>query len=128
MRDRCASIPNGPIIAILDAELLILCPSFWKLPDEPPNALCPRLRRGIWRPNDSRLVVNKYAAVIHELAVMYIAQDQELKDKKHWAEVAKVMDAVELSPGRSAASGVNYAFYAAGEWTLQRYYSVKKVN
>ena len=107
----CKSNSERPIMTIDNSEIILICPSFFDLDDGPSRADCPRLRVNTLFPNDARLVTNKYAALIHELAHIYSPSSPAAGSK----ETYKVMDAVKLSASRSLKNPNSYALYAAGE-------------
>lgn len=97
-----------PATIVPNRELVVLCPGFWELDEEPYYSECPRVRRNRFSPNDHRVMYNMFGTFVHEFAHAYLG---------NWDtnETYKVMDAAELSAEISLKNANNYALYAASE-------------
>lgn len=115
LQQHCAKNPSARMAVLRDTELVLICPSFWELPDDPSTDFCPRVRRNRFTPNDDSLITSKFGAIIHQITHIYIKHDAKLSPTRDWNEVPRVMDAVELSASKSLGNAVNYAMYASGE-------------
>jgi len=109
----------GHMTAGLAGQFIMLCPSFWLLPDEPNISNCPRVRRNTLTPNDDSLVLNRQTQLVHELAHLYGVggggESRGLNWREGEHEPYLLQDVVHLSPKDSLKNAQNFAFYYAGK-------------
>ena len=92
------------------SNIVLLCESFWQLPDVLPAGRCPRNAQGVITPNESWLQLNRQSIFVHEMAHMYLGHNDTLQN-----ETYKLADAVALSEEDSLKNPSNYAFFYAGK-------------
>ena len=102
---------NKAASTVPNREIILLCPAFWGMEDEPSYSECPRVRRNVFVPNDYRVSYNKFGAFVHEFTHAYIGV--WTKD-----EVYKPMEAAKLDDAASLKNPNNYALYAASMFPL----------
>ena len=104
---------HAPAAQFRKTELVVLCPSFFKLDTWPAIAWCPRTVNGVSQPDGNGLLQSQYAILIRALAGLYIsASRQSLAPTL--PDTPANLTVVSKLPG-SVALGVrdSYAYYAA---------------
>lgn len=94
------------------ANIVVLCPAFWKIPTGLTAEACPTVlgsrRRRYFPPNYDGLIKSQSAALIHELVHLYMPFDDS-----EWDEEYDIQDLVLLNATSSVMNAQNYAAYAA---------------
>ena len=97
------------------SNIVILCPSFWQAPLEPPGWACPkRDANGTLTPNEGWLQLNQQAIFVHEMIHMYLGHLYVTRN-----ETYRLGNAVALSEEESIRNPSNYAFFYAGRGLSQ---------
>ncbi|KAL8847924.1 MAG: hypothetical protein Q9221_007056 [Calogaya cf. arnoldii] len=107
LRKQCGS--TSIATTLRNRALVVLCDRFWDLDVEPLRIDCPIVRRNVFVQNfDDRVLHNRFAALVHEMAHPYTATwtSEEMETKG-------IMDCVRLGAEESRKNARTYAFYAA---------------
>ncbi|KAL8655826.1 MAG: hypothetical protein Q9226_002890 [Calogaya cf. arnoldii] len=107
LRKQCG--PTSIATTRRNRALVVLCGPFWDLDAEASRIDCPIVRRNVVvHHNDDRILHNRFAALVHEIAHPYTASwtSEEMETKG-------LMDCVRLGAAESRKNARTYAFYAA---------------
>lgn len=104
----CRARPLARAMHTTGDSWIILCPAFWELGGIPTSAMCPNVVYNKFAPDEHRLVVNQYGAIVRLLATMYIG------GLNSGNPVPAMQDMVNLHAAQSITSEASYGYYAAG--------------
>ena len=101
---QCLANPNYIAFWILGGSTIGLCPLFFQIHYNPANEDCPKFSRGQMQGDGSPMSINQEAALVHELAHLYIAHDTE-------EESGTLEEAMALGTKEQADNAANYAYF-----------------
>lgn len=93
--------------------VVVVCPAFWTLVSIPFRLTCPTVSNNVLVPDTPVLTTNMFSVVIHELVHLYAPALTAIDHVT--VETFDVQKAVNLDATASLGNANNYALYAAGK-------------
>ena len=100
----------SPLMTWGETEIIMICPSFWRLPAVLKETACPRVVDNRMVPNDEALIRSMYGSIVRMLAHVYVPESV-----RHDETVDVLQDVIELNETASLVNANSYALYASCE-------------
>ena len=112
---------HAPVAQFRRTEIVVLCPSFFRLDPWPSIAWCPRSANGVPQPYGDKLLRTQYALLVRVLAGLYTPTTR-LASESPWMDTApaSLNDVAGLDGTVAVGTRDSYAYYAAGESSCLR--------